>query len=43
MSMKHPGRHHAKAATLRREKASKLKAEKRALRARLTEAQKAQG
>jgi hypothetical protein len=43
MAMKHPRRHHAKAATLRRAKQAQLKAEKRALRARLAEAQKAQG
>ena len=41
MSMKHPGRHHGKAAQLRRLKQQKLKEEKRALRARLAEAQKA--
>lgn len=43
MSMKHPGRHHAKAAAKRREKQQKLKEEKRALRQRLAEAHKAQG
>ena len=43
MSMKHPGRHHAKAAASRRTKQKQLKAEKRALRDRLAEAQKAQG
>jgi hypothetical protein len=43
MAMKHPGRHHAKAADQRRTKQQQLKAEKRALRARLAEARMAQG
>ncbi len=43
MAMKHPGKHHAKAADKRRAKQQQLKAEKRALRQRLAEARKAQG
>ena len=38
MSMKHPGRHHAKAAAKRREKQSQLKQERRDRRQQLTEA-----
>ncbi len=43
MSMKHPGRHHARAAASRRAKEKQQKAEKRALRERLSEAKKAEG
>jgi hypothetical protein len=43
MAMKHPGRHHAKAANNRRLKQKQLKEERRALRQRLAEAKKAQG
>lgn len=42
MSMKHPRRNHAKAAAKRREQLQVQKAEKRDLRARLAESQKAQ-
>ena len=42
MSMKHPCRHHAKAAGNRRLKQKRLKEEKRALRERLADAAKAQ-
>jgi len=43
MAMKHPRRHHAKAAKNRRVKQKALREEKRVLRQRLAEAQKAQG
>lgn len=38
MSMKHPGRHHAKAASKRREKTQRLKEERKERRLQLTEA-----
>jgi hypothetical protein len=38
MSMKHPGRHHAKAATKRRVKQQQLKEERRERRLQLSEA-----
>lgn len=42
MSMKHPGRYHAKAAAKRRAKTQQLKTEKRERRLQLTEAREKQ-